>query len=58
MSENDRRRAERSDVTGLEYLASLERPSILNLLLVNANGDLYQIADKFNVLARRCFFWN
>ena len=56
MSENDRRRAERSDVTGLEYLASLERPSILNLLLVNANGDLYQIADKFNVLARRCFF--
>ena len=49
MSENDRHHAEKSDVTGLEYLASLERPSILNLLLVNANGDLYQISDKFNV---------
>lgn len=47
ISEGDKRRAQRSDVTGLEYLSSLDRPALLNVLLVNANGDLYQIADKF-----------
>jgi hypothetical protein len=51
-SEADRRRAERGDVTGLEYLRSLSRPAMLNLLLLNANGDLYQISDKFKVIAR------
>ena len=34
------------------HLASMDRtPSLIHLLILNANGDLYQIGDKFNIFA-------
>ncbi len=37
---------------GTIYLASMaKQPSLIHLLIHNANGDLYQIGDKFNIFA-------
>jgi len=37
---------------GSIYLANMKRtPSLIHLLILNANGDLYQIGDKFNIFA-------
>jgi len=37
---------------GSIYLANMDRtPSLIHLLILNGNGDLYQIGDKFNIFA-------
>ncbi len=43
----------RSNADGI-YLADMDRtPALIHLLILNANGDLYQIGDKFNIFADR-----
>jgi hypothetical protein len=43
----------RSNAEGI-YLSDMDRtPALIHLLILNANGDLYQIGDKFNIFADR-----